>query len=223
MGSDGYRFCRIVALALLCSGSQAPFEPKAGQPGKDVVWVPTPHEIVEKMLDMADVTPQDFVMDLGSGDGRNVIAAARRGARGLGVEYNPDLVELSRRLAREAGVANRATFVQGDMYEADVSQATVLALFLKPENLDRMQDKFLAMKPGTRIGTEHVSGDRLGSGPDRNDRPSVQNLVHGDARHCPRAGCRRLAGGRYRDAPETGLSGCERNDRRAEGDRAPPR
>ena len=103
------------------------------------------------MLDMAEVTSQDFVMDLGSGDGRNVIAAARRGARALGVEYNPDLVELSRRLAKEAGLADRATFVQGDMYEADLSQATVLALFLKPENLDKMQDKFLAMKPGTRI------------------------------------------------------------------------
>ena len=115
------------------------------------MWVPTPRELVEKMLDMAEVTPEDFVMDLGSGDGRNVIAAARRGARALGVEYNPDLVELSRSLAKEAGVADRATFVQGDMYTADVSQATVLALFLKPENLDKMQEKFLAMKPGTRI------------------------------------------------------------------------
>ena len=152
---------QIVAFALLCSGTgflppqesaaQITFEPTAGQPGKDVVWVPTPRELVEKMLDMAEVTPQDFVMDLGSGDGRNVIAAARRGARALGVEYNPDLVELSRSLAKEAGVADRATFVQGDMYEADLSQATVLALFLKPENLDKMQDKFLAMKPGTRI------------------------------------------------------------------------
>jgi tRNA A58 N-methylase Trm61 len=131
--------------------AQDTFQPTAGQEGKDVVWVPTPPELVEKMLDMAGVTPQDFVMDLGSGDGRNVIAAARRGARALGVEYNPDLVELSRRLAREAGVAERAVFVQGDMYAADVSQATVLALFLKPENLDKMQDKFLAMKPGTRI------------------------------------------------------------------------
>ena len=131
--------------------AQAPFAPTAGQPGKDVVWVPTPSPLVEKMLDLAEVTPQDFVMDLGSGDGRNIIAAARRGARALGVEYDHDLVELSRRLAREAGVADKATFVQGDMYEADISQATVLALFLKPENLDRMQDKFLALKPGTRI------------------------------------------------------------------------
>ena len=131
--------------------AQAVFQPAAGLPGKDVVWVPTPPEVVEKMLDMAEVTPKDFVMDLGSGDGRNIIAAARRGARALGVEYNPDLVELSRRLAKDAGVGGKAAFVQGDMYKADVSQATVLALFLKPENLDQMRDKFLAMKPGTRI------------------------------------------------------------------------
>lgn len=151
----------VVAATLLCAAAgflsphasiaQTPFEPTAGQPGKDVVWVPTPRELVEKMLDMADVTSRDFVMDLGSGDGRNIIAAARRGARALGVEYDPALVELSQRLAKDAGVADKASFVQGDMYEADVSRATVLALFLKPENLDRMQDKFLAMKSGTRI------------------------------------------------------------------------
>ncbi|RPI51789.1 MAG: class I SAM-dependent methyltransferase [Acidobacteria bacterium] len=133
------------------SAAQAIVEPTPGQPGKDVVWVPTPPELVEKMLDLAGVTSKDFVMDLGSGDGRNVIAAARRGARALGVEYNPDLVELSRRRAKDAGVAERATFVQGDMYKADLSQATVLALFLTPEHLDSMQDRFLAMKPGTRI------------------------------------------------------------------------
>jgi SAM-dependent methyltransferase len=103
------------------------------------------------MLDLAEVTPRDFVIDLGSGDGRNVIAAARRGAHALGVEYDPALVDLSRRLAKEAGVGDKATFVQGDMYQADVSKATVLALFLVPENLDKLQRKFLAMKPGTRI------------------------------------------------------------------------
>src|SRR5215217_4030128 len=118
--------------ASLTVHAQAAFEPTAGQPGKDVVWVPTPQPVVEKMMDLAEVTPRDFVIDLGSGDGRNVIAAARRGARALGIEYNPDLVELSRRLAKEAGVSDRATFVQGDMYEADISDATVLALFLKP-------------------------------------------------------------------------------------------
>ena len=128
-----------------------PFEPYSGQPGKDVVWVPTPPELVEKMLDMAKVTPQDVVMDLGSGDGRNIIGAAKRGARAIGVEYNPDMVELSRRLAKEAGVADKATFVQGDMYEADISKASVLALFLLTSNLDKLKDKFLALKPGSRI------------------------------------------------------------------------
>jgi precorrin-6B methylase 2 len=128
-----------------------PYEPTQGQAGRDVVWVPTPPELVEKMLDLARVTPKDFVMDLGSGDGRNVIAAAKRGARALGVEYNPDLVEYSQRLAAKAGVADKAKFVQGDMYEADISQATVLALFLLTENLRKLTPKFLAMKPGSRI------------------------------------------------------------------------
>ena len=127
------------------------YQPKVGQPGKDVVWVPNPPEMVERMLDLGKVTPRDFVIDLGSGDGRNVIAAARRGARALGVEYNPDLVELSRRHAAEAGVAERATFVQGDMYEADFSEATVLALFLLPQNLQKLMPKFMQLKPGTRI------------------------------------------------------------------------
>lgn len=139
------------ALASGPSAAQAIPEPVPGQPGKDVVWVPTPPELVEKMLDLAKVTPQDFVLDLGSGDGRNIIAAARRGARALGIEYNPDLVALSRKRATEAGVADRALFEQGDMYTADLSRATVLALFLTPEHLDSMQDRFLAMKPGTRI------------------------------------------------------------------------
>src|SRR5688572_14134287 len=115
--------------AALAQEAQKPYEPVVGQEGKDVVWVPTPPALVEKMLDMARVTPRDFVMDLGSGDGRNVIAAAKRGARALGVEYNQDLVELSNRIAAKEGVADKAKFVRGDMYEADVSQATVLALF----------------------------------------------------------------------------------------------
>ncbi len=134
---------------------EKPFEPIVGQEGKDVVWVPTPAILVEKMLDMAKVTPKDYVIDLGSGDGRNVIAAAKRGARALGVEYNPDMVELSKRTAAREGVADKAMFVQGDMYEADISQATVLALFLLPENLRRLTPKFLDLKPGTRIVANH--------------------------------------------------------------------
>jgi SAM-dependent methyltransferase len=141
----------LAAGAAPAQTSEKPFEPVSGQAGKDVVWVPTPPVLVEKMLDMAKVTSQDFVMDLGSGDGRNIIAAARRGARALGVEYNPDMVAYAQREAEKAGVAEKALFVQGDMYEADISQATVLALFLLPENLDRLVPKFLDMKPGTRI------------------------------------------------------------------------
>ena len=129
----------------------APYEPRIGQPGKDVVWVPSPETTVEKMLDMAKVTAQDFVIDLGSGDGRNVIAAAKRGARALGVEFNPDMVELSKRNAAKAGVGDRANFVQGDMYEADISKATVLALFLLPDNLTKLKAKFADLTPGTRI------------------------------------------------------------------------
>jgi SAM-dependent methyltransferase len=130
---------------------QSTYEPKVGQAGKDVVWVPSPEATVEKMLDVANVTSQDFVVDLGSGDGRNVIAAARRGARALGVEYNPDMVELSKRNAQKAGVADKATFVQGDMYAADFQHATVLALFLLPDNLLKLRSKFADLRPGTRI------------------------------------------------------------------------
>ncbi len=144
----------------LAAEGEKPFEPVVGQSGRDVVWVPTPAVLVEKMLDVAKVTPKDFVMDLGSGDGRNIIAAAKRGARALGVEYNPDMVELSKRVAEKEGVAEKAQFVQGDMYVADISQATVLALFLLPENLNKLADKFLALKPGSRIVANHfaVSG-----------------------------------------------------------------
>jgi SAM-dependent methyltransferase len=136
------------------------YKPQVGQPGKDAVWVPTSPALVERMLDLAKVTPADFVMDLGSGDGRNVIAAGKRGARGRGVEYNPDLVALSNRVAKEQGVADKVTFVQGDMYTADISDATVLALFLLTENLDKLLPNFLALKPGTRIvaNTFGISG-----------------------------------------------------------------
>jgi SAM-dependent methyltransferase len=147
-----------------------PFEPQVGQAGKDVVWVPTSPELLTKMLDMAAVTPQDYVVDLGSGDGRNIIAAAKRGATARGFEFNPQMVELSRRLAKEAGVSDKATFVEGDMYEADFSTASVLALFLLPGNLEQLRDKFLALKPGTRIvvntfgipGWEADETDRVG-------------------------------------------------------------
>lgn len=141
----------IAGIAAPAETPSKPYEPAVGQPGRDVVWVPTPPVLVEKMLDMAKVTPEDYVVDLGSGDGRSVIAAAKRGAQALGVEYNLDLVELSQRRAEKEGVADRARFVQGDMYEADISQATVLALFLLTENLDRLVPNFLDLRPGSRI------------------------------------------------------------------------
>jgi hypothetical protein len=139
------------AVAAQAQGDSGEYQPRMGQPGRDVVWIPSPSDMVEKMLDMARVTPQDFVIDLGSGDDPNVIAAAKRGAQALWVEYNPDLVALSRRLAAAAGVAERAQFVQGDMFAADISRATALVLFLIPDNLERLRPKFLGLKPGTRI------------------------------------------------------------------------
>jgi SAM-dependent methyltransferase len=147
----------LVLISLACPAvSRAqqgakPFEPEIGQPGKDVVWVPTPPALVEKMMDMAQVTPDDFVIDLGSGDGRNIIAAAKRGASALGVEYNPDMVALSERLAKAAGVADKARFVQGDMFTADFSKATVAAIFLLPSNMLQLRSKFFALAPGSRI------------------------------------------------------------------------
>ena len=141
----------LLFVASSAYAQQKPFEPTIGQAGKDVVWVPTPPELVEKMMDMAKVGPNDIVMDLGSGDGRNIIAAAKRGATAIGVEFNPDMVELSNRLAKEAGVAGKATFVQGDMYTADISKATVMALFLLPDNLRKLTDKFYNLKPGSRL------------------------------------------------------------------------
>src|SRR5204863_10200404 len=104
-----------------------------------------------RMREFAAVTPKEYVIDLCSGDGRIAIAAAKRGARALGVEYEPDLVALARRNAQEAGVADKAQFIHGDMYEADISKATVLALFLLPVNLNRLAPKFLELPAGTRI------------------------------------------------------------------------
>jgi len=125
--------------------------PEVGQPGKDVVWVPTSRAMVQKMLDMAKVTPQDLVLDLGSGDGRTVIAAAKRGARGIGVEYNPVMIDVSRRNAATEGVADRVTFVNADLFETDLSRATVITMFLLPDINMKLRPKLLDLKPGTRI------------------------------------------------------------------------
>jgi hypothetical protein len=144
----------VVALAFNASAQQAgkkPYEPVPGQPGKDSVWVPTPIATLEKMYDLAKLTPKDFVMDLGSGDGRAIVVAAKRGTPGLGVEWNQDLVNLSNKSAAQAGVSHLAKFVRGDMFAADLSKATVLGLFMLPEQLRKLTPKFLAMRPGSRI------------------------------------------------------------------------
>ncbi|MGE0558354.1 MAG: class I SAM-dependent methyltransferase [Burkholderiales bacterium] len=127
------------------------FQPEVGQAGKDVVWVPTAQGLVDRMLDMAKLTARDIHYDLGSGDGRTVITAAKRGATAYGVEYNPDMVALSRRNAEKAGVTGKATFIHGDIFETDFSKATVITLFLLPELNVKLRPQILAMKPGTRV------------------------------------------------------------------------
>src|SRR5499433_4112472 len=127
------------------------YKPQVGQQGKDVIWVPTPQALVEKMLDVAGVTPKDYVIDLGSGDGRTVITAAKRGARALGIEYNPDMVELSKRNAAKEGVSDKATFMKADLFETDFSQAQVITMFLLSSINLKLRPKILDLKPGTRI------------------------------------------------------------------------
>jgi len=135
------------------------YAPQVGQEGKDVIWVPTPQALVERMLDMAKVTAKDYVIDLGSGDGRTVIAAARRGVRALGIEYNPEMVELSKRNAEKESVAGRAQFIRGDIFETDFSQATVLALYLLPSLNLKLRPTILKMTPGTRVVSHAFSMD----------------------------------------------------------------
>ncbi|HEY9397002.1 MAG TPA: class I SAM-dependent methyltransferase [Burkholderiales bacterium] len=130
----------------------ARYRPAVGQPGKDAVWVPIPQTMITPMLTMAKVTPQDFVVDLGSGDGRIAIAAAVQfGARAMGVEYDADMVALSRHEAHAAGVADRATFIQADLFETDFSGADVITMYLLPQMIERLQLRFLFLRPGTRI------------------------------------------------------------------------
>ena len=131
-------------------GRPAP-EPEIGQEGRDVPWVPTPDVLVDKMLEMAEVTADDLVIDLGSGDGRLVIAAARLGARAVGVELAPNLVALSERRAAEAGVSDRAEFVAADLFDFDLSPATVVTMFLLPDINYRLRPTLFDLRPGTRI------------------------------------------------------------------------
>jgi SAM-dependent methyltransferase len=156
----GLKRLLLLALVPLCTQvthaqtPQAPaqaFEPSVGQGGKDVIWVPTPQALVDKMLDMAKVGRNDYVIDLGSGDGRLVITAAKRGARALGIEYEPEMVELSKRNAALAKLGDRAEFVKADLFESDLSRASVITMFLLPTINMKLRPKLLALKPGTRV------------------------------------------------------------------------
>ncbi len=171
-------FVTVTVLAIATAGSAQDtkplVQPEVGQAGKDVVWVPTPDALVEKMLDLAKVTAADYVIDLGSGDGRTVIAAAKRGARALGIEYNQELVDLSTEAAKAAGVADRATFAKADLFESDFSKATVITMFLLTDINLKLRPTLLDLKPGTRIVSNTF---RMGSW-----EPDETATVEGD---CP--------------------------------------
>jgi hypothetical protein len=140
-----------LAVPFAVSAQTSKFEPQVGQAGKDVIWVPTPDEVVDRMLTMAQLGPNDFHMDLGSGDGKIVIAAAKRGAKALGIEYNPDMVKLAQDNAQKAGLAERAQFRRADIFQTDFSQASVITLYLLPALNMKLRPQLLAMRPGTRV------------------------------------------------------------------------
>jgi hypothetical protein len=147
--------CAVALIPGLAAAQAKPaeeFTPHVGQAGKDVIWVPTPKSLVEKMLKMAEVKPSDVVFDLGSGDGITVITAAKQfGVRATGIEYNPDMVELSKRNAQKEGVADKAQFIRGDIFATDFSKATVLTMYLLPYLNIKLRPTILNMKPGTRV------------------------------------------------------------------------
>jgi len=147
----GFVLALMLLPVLAATANAQVYQPTVGQEGKDVIWVPTPEELIKAMLDMAKVTPNDYLIDLGSGDGRIVIAAAKRGVKAMGVEYNPDMVALSKSNAEKEGVSGKATFIRADIFETDFNQATVLTMYLLPSLNMKLRDKVLAMKPGTRV------------------------------------------------------------------------
>jgi Methyltransferase domain len=149
------RIASLLAAALVlfsCGALAQTYAPQVGQSGKDVIWVPTPNEIVERMLTMAQVTPKDFVVDLGAGDGKIAIAAARKfGARSMGIEYNPDMAKHAQANAKAAGVADKAVIRQGDIFATDFSAATVVTMYLLPNLNMKLRPTLLSMRPGTRV------------------------------------------------------------------------
>lgn len=148
-------FCAVYFTSAIAQPAKKDYEPSVGQSGKDVVWVPSPQALVDRMLDMAKLSPSDVHYDLGSGDGRTVITAAKRGTRAYGIEYNPDMVELAKRNAQKEGMADKATFTRGDIFMPEsqkaYTQATVITLFLLPDLNVKLRPILLDMKPGTRV------------------------------------------------------------------------
>ena len=154
----GFLFCALSALPVQAQKTGGEYRPEVGQPGKDVVWVPTPDEVVDKMLDMAEVKSGERLVDLGSGDGKIAIAAAKRGAIARGIEFNPDMVALSRRKASEAGV--KVDLQQGDIFKSDFRNADVVTMYLLPSLNEKLRPILLKMKPGTRVAShQFLMGD----------------------------------------------------------------
>lgn len=170
-------------IAPAASTETKPYEPQSGQQGKDVIWLPTPQVVVDRMLELAKVTPQDVVIDLGSGDGRTVITAAKAGARALGIEYNPDMVEYSNRQAVAAGVTERARFIKADLFETSFEEATVLTMFLLPAINLKLRPKILDLKPGTRIVSNTFTMGEW--------KPDAEADLHGQS-GCDASFCRAL-------------------------------
>ena len=161
------KMLRLVAAAavaaLLSTGAPAqnkPYEPQVGQAGKDVIWVPTPDDIVERMLRMAQVTPNDYVIDLGAGDGKIAIMAAKKfGAKSLGIEYNPEFARFAQENVVKAGVADKSRVQQGDIFATDFKSATVLTMYLLPALNLKLRPTILTMRPGTRVVSHSFTMD----------------------------------------------------------------
>ena len=160
------RFSAALAASLLLAGNlqaqdkKKEYEPQVGQAGKDVIWVPTPDEVVDRMLRMAQVKPEDYVVDLGAGNGKIAIAAAKNfGARSLGIEYDPEMAKHAQGNVEKAGVAARAKVVRGDIFVSDFTQATVVTMYLLPGLNLKLRPQILSMKPGTRVVSHSFTMD----------------------------------------------------------------
>jgi hypothetical protein len=149
------RFALALLLLVALPAAAQKYEPHVGQAGKDVIWVPTPDEVVDRMLTMAQLGPGDIHFDLGAGDGKIAIAAAKRGARATGIEYNADMAKYANERAQAAGVAGvgpgKAVIRQADIFQTDFSSATVITLYLLPALNMKLRPQILSMKPGTRV------------------------------------------------------------------------